>query len=284
MTDGDPVPGDSRHGGDVDAGDRRPAGGDPAGGRIDADDAPLARAVRRDIWVLGAAVGVFGVSFGVLATTAGLTAAQACVMSLLVFTGASQFAAVGVLEAGGSLGSAFGSALLLAARNAAYGVAMAPTMARWSLGRRLLAAQLVIDESTAMATAQHGRTAREQAFRATGAAIFVCWNVGTALGGIAGDAIGDPETLGLDAAFPAGFVALAMPHLRRRQGRMAAACGALIALALIPLTPAGLPIVAAALGVVPALLFVRAADDGTATRPSPPDGSHGGAAADRGGA
>ena len=120
------------------------------------DEIPLAARIRRDIWVLGAAVGVFGVSFGVLATTAGLTLAQACVMSLLVFTGASQFAVIGVLGTGGSLGSALGSALLLAARNAAYGVAMAPTLARRSLGRRLLAAQLVIDESTAMATAQDG--------------------------------------------------------------------------------------------------------------------------------
>jgi 4-azaleucine resistance transporter AzlC len=218
-------------------------------------DAPLAARVRKDIWVLGAAVGVFGVSFGVLATTAGLTVAQACVMSVLVFTGASQFAVISVLGTGGSLGSALGSALLLAARNAAYGVAMAPTLARRSLSRRLLAAQLVIDESTAMATAQPGRRAQEQAFWTTGLAVFVCWNLGTVVGAVAGDAVGDPEALGLDAAFPAGFVALAVPHLRTRQGRVAAACGAAIALALIPLAPAGVPIVAAALGVVPALLF-----------------------------
>jgi 4-azaleucine resistance transporter AzlC len=219
------------------------------------DDVPLAAKVRKDIWVLGAAVGVFGVSFGVLATTAGLSLAQACVMSVLVFTGASQFAVIGVLGTGGSLVSALGSALLLAARNAAYGVAMAPTLSRRSLGRRLLAAQLVIDESTAMATAQPGRRAREQAFWATGVAVFVCWNVGTVLGAVAGDAVGDPEALGLDAAFPAGFVALAVPHLRSRQGRVAAVCGTAIALALIPLAPAGVPIVAAALGVVPAVLF-----------------------------
>lgn len=126
-------------------------------------EAPEAEAlggkVRRDAWVLAAAVGVFGVSFGVLATTAGLSVAPACVMSLAVFTGASQFAAVGVLATGGSLASAFGSALLLAARNAAYGVALAPTFgAGQRLGKRLLAAQLVIDESTAMATAQPGPT------------------------------------------------------------------------------------------------------------------------------
>jgi predicted branched-subunit amino acid permease len=92
---------------------------------------------------------------------------------------------------------------------------MAPTLARRSLGRRLLAAQLVIDESTAMATAQPGRRAREEAFWTTGLAVFVCWNVATVVGAVAGDAVGDPEVRGLDAAFPAGFVALAVPHLRR---------------------------------------------------------------------
>jgi 4-azaleucine resistance transporter AzlC len=226
----------------------------------DVDMAPLAGTVRRDIWVLAAAVGVFGVSFGVLATTAGLTAAQACVMSLLMFTGASQFAVVGVLESGGSLGSAMGSALLLAARNAAYGVAMAPTLTpKLSLGRRLLAAQIVIDESTAIATAQPGQRAREHAFWTTGLAIFVCWNAATAIGAIVGDAIGDPEALGLDAAFPAGFLALVVPHLRSRQGRIAAAAGVAISLVLIPLAPAGVPILAAALGVIPAVLFAPAA-------------------------
>jgi 4-azaleucine resistance transporter AzlC len=247
--------------------DRRPAPGaadatGTAAGGLGADDvdmAPLAPTARRDIWVLALAVGVFGMSFGVLATTAGLTVAQACVMSLLVFTGASQFAAVGVLEAGGSLGSAFGSALLLAARNAAYGVAMAPTLSERSLGRRLLAAQLVIDESTAMAMAQPGRRAREHAFWTTGLAIFACWNAATFFGALAGDAIGDPEALGLDAAFPAGYVALVVPHLRSRQGQLAAVGGVLISLVLIPLAPAGLPIVAAALGVIPAVLFVRPA-------------------------
>lgn len=224
----------------------------------------LSSKARRDIWVLAAAVGVFGVSFGVLATTAGLTVPQACAMSLLVFTGASQFAAIGVLEAGGSLGSAFGSALLLAARNTAYGVAMAPTFVGRSLGRRLLAAQFVIDESTAVATAQAGRHARERAFWTTGLAIFVCWNVGTVLGGVAGDAVGDPEALGLDVAFPAGFVALAVPHLSRAQGKVAAACGALIALVLIPLSPGGVPIVAAALGIIPAVLFASGPPEGSA--------------------
>ena len=267
MDDADDAPegetGGARPAGADDAG--HPPGPDPDAGRVSdaaVDDEPLDATVRRSIWVLAAAVGVFGLSFGVLATTAGLTVGQACVMSLLVFTGASQFAAVGVIESGGSMGSALGSALLLAARNAAYGVAMAPTMARRPLGRRLIAAQLVIDESTAMATAQPGRAAREHAFWATGVAIFVCWNLATLLGAVAGDAIGDPEALGLDAAFPAGYVALAVPHLRSRQGKVAAVCGVLIALALVPLAPAGVPIVAAALGVVPAVLFTPRSSSG----------------------
>jgi 4-azaleucine resistance transporter AzlC len=218
-------------------------------------DAPLAPDLRRNAIVLGAAVGVFGVSFGVLATTAGLTAAQACAMSVLVFTGASQFAAVGVIATGGSLASAFGSALLLAARNAAYGVAMAPTFRDHPRGRRLLAAQVVIDETTAMATAQAGRRARIEAFWVTGIAVFTFWNLGTLVGAVAGGAIGDPEAWGLDAAFPAGYVALAVPHLRTRQGRIAAVAGVAISLTLVPLAPAGVPIVAAALGVVPAVLF-----------------------------
>lgn len=213
---------------------------------------------RRNAVLLGAATGVFGVSFGVLATTAGLSVAQASALSVLVFTGASQFAAVGVIAGGGSVGAALGSAVLLAARNGAYGVALAPMLRSRSLARRLLAAQLVIDETTAMATAQADRARARDAFWWTGLSVFVFWNAGTLLGALGGDVIGDPETLGLDAAFPAGFIALAAPHLRSRRGKVAAVTGALIALVLIPLAPAGTPILAAALGVVPAMLFVPA--------------------------
>jgi 4-azaleucine resistance transporter AzlC len=219
----------------------------------------------RDAVVLGAAVGVFGVSFGVLAAAEGLGVAKACALSLLVFTGASQFAAVGVLASGGTLGAALGSALLLAARNAVYGVVVSPLHAGRSLPRRLLAAQLVIDESTAVGTAQEDPAHREGAFWAAGVAVFVFWNVGTLVGAVAGDAIGDPETYGLDAAFPAGFVALLAPHLRTRRGLAAAIAGALVALVLVPLTPAGTPILAAALGVVPAVLLFGAPPDAPGT-------------------
>lgn len=208
--------------------------------------------------VLGLAVGVFGVSFGVLGTAAGLSVAKVCAMSLLVFTGGSQFAAVGVVASGGTVGAALGSALLLAARNAAYGVTLAPTLRGMPFGRSLVAAQLVIDESTAMATAQPAPRQARGAFWATGIAVFLCWNVGTLVGAAAGAAIGDPGALGIDAALPAGFLALVAPHLRQRRGQVAALAGAVIALVLVPLAPAGVPVIAAAAGVVPAVLFAPA--------------------------
>jgi 4-azaleucine resistance transporter AzlC len=206
----------------------------------------------RDGLVLGGAVGLFGVTFGVLATTAGLTVAQASVMSLLVFTGASQFAAVAVVAAGGAAGSALASALLLAARNGVYGLTLHGHLRGGRL-RRLLAAHLVIDESTAMALGQTDERHAERAFWVAGLSVFAFWNLGTLVGALGGDALGDPEAWGLDAAFPAGFIALAAPHLGTRAGRVAAAAGALVAFGAIPLLPAGAPILAAALGAVVAL-------------------------------
>jgi 4-azaleucine resistance transporter AzlC len=215
---------------------------------------------RRDALVLSAAVGVFGVSFGVLAAASGLGIAKTCAMSLLVFTGGSQFAAVGVVQSGGSSSAAVGSALLLAARNTAYGVTLSPLLRGLPFRRRLLGAQIVIDESTAMATAQPDPRHAADAFWVTGVAIFVLWNLGTLLGAVAGSSIGDPSTFGLDAAFPAGFIALVAPHLRRRAGQVAAVLGALRAVALTPLTPPGVPSVAAALAGLPAT-FVRSGED-----------------------
>jgi 4-azaleucine resistance transporter AzlC len=211
---------------------------------------------QRDALAIGVAVGVFGVTFGVLAVSAGLSALQAQAMSLLVFTGASQFAAVGVIDSGGTPAAALGSALLLAARNGMYGLALSTTVKGGTL-RRLLAAQLVIDESAAMAAAQPERERSERAFFLTGLSVFVFWNLGTLFGAVGGNAIGDPETWGLDAAFPAGFVALMAPSLRKRPGAVAAAGGALIALVTIPLLPAGAPILVASLAVVPAFLMQR---------------------------
>lgn len=199
--------------------------------------------------MLGAAVGAFGISFGVLAVASGLSAAQAMAMSLLVFTGASQFAAVGVIDAGGSTVAALGSALLLGARNAAYGLSMSKVLTG-SLPRRLLASHLVIDESTAMATSQTNDRDRQRAFWWAGGSVFVFWNIGTLLGALGGDAIGDPQRYGLDAAFPAGFVALVVPHLKSLEGRLAAVMGFAIALVLVPVAPSGVPILAASVAVL----------------------------------
>ena len=212
---------------------------------------PRPRYVRDGI-VLGAAVGLFGVTFGVLATTAGFSVAQACAMSLLVFTGASQFAAVGVVGAGGSPASALASALLLASRNGIYGLALHRHL-RGRLLRRLGAAHLVIDESTAMALGQPDPVDGERAFWVAGLSVFVFWNLGTLAGAMGGTALGDPETWGLDAAFPAGFIVLAAPHVRSVDGRVAAIAGAVIALVAVPLLPAGAPIVVASLGAGVAL-------------------------------
>jgi 4-azaleucine resistance transporter AzlC len=204
--------------------------------------------------VLGAATGVFGASFGVLAVASGLSVAKTGALSLLVFTGASQFAAVGVIGSGGTPLAALGSALLLAARNSAYGLVLAPEV-RGPWWQRLVAAHLVLDESTAMAMAQPEPRDRVRAFWATGVAVFVCWNIGTLAGALGGGAIGDPSTLGLDAAFPAGFVVLIAPHLRRLDGKVAAVLGAGIALVLVPLAPPGVPVIAAGLA---ALVGLRA--------------------------
>jgi len=205
---------------------------------------------------IGIAVGVYGISFGILAVAAGLSPAQACVMSMLVFTGASQFAFVGVLAAGGGALAAMGPAVMLAVRNAAYGVSLAPILPR-RLRDRALLAQLVIDESTAMARAQEDPAAARRAFLATGVSVWLCWNLGTLAGALLGGGLGDPRTLGLDAMFPAAFLALLAPQLRRPGAPVAAVAGAMIAVTALPFAPAGVPVVAALAGVVPGVLVAR---------------------------
>jgi branched chain amino acid efflux pump len=207
---------------------------------------------------IGVGVGAYGVSFGILGVGAGLTPAQAAVMSMLVFTGASQFALIGVLGAGGSVIAAMAPALLLAARNGVYGIALAPVL-RGRLAGRAAQAHLVIDETTAMARAQNDRADAQRAFVATGISVWIFWNAGTVAGVLVGTGLGDPSDLGLDAMFPAAFLALLAPQLRRPGAPAAAAAGGLLALALLPLVPAGVPILAAALGVVPGVLLARRA-------------------------
>jgi 4-azaleucine resistance transporter AzlC len=206
---------------------------------------------------IGVAVGVYGISFGVLAVASGLSAAQACVMSMLVFTGASQFAFVGVLAGGGGAAAAMGPAIMLALRNAAYGLSLAPILPS-RLRDRAVAAHLVIDETTAMARAEERPEAARRAFFATGVSVWVCWNTGTLAGALLGGGIGDPRSLGLDAMFPAAFLALLAPQLRRPGAPVAAILGAMIAVAVLPFVPAGVPIIAALAGVVPGVLLARA--------------------------
>jgi 4-azaleucine resistance transporter AzlC len=205
---------------------------------------------------IGIAVGVYGVSFGVLAVASGLSWVQACVMSMLVFTGASQFAFIGVLAAGGGLLAATGPAVMLAVRNAAYGLSLAPVLPA-RLRDRALAAQLVIDETTAMARAQDDPAAARRAFLATGVSVWLCWNAGTLVGALLGGGLGDPRTLGLDAMFPAAFLALLAPQLRRAGAPAAAVAGAAVAVVLLPFAPAGVPVIAALAGVAPGLLLAR---------------------------
>ena len=205
------------------------------------------RAVAGACITLGLAVGVFAVSFGVSSVAAGASVAQTCALSLLVFTGASQFSAIGVFAAGGSAASAFGGAALLAARNAVYGLAMAPHM-QGRLPTRLVAAQLTIDETTAMAAAQEDEAHRRAAFWITGISLYIFWNLGTLIGALLGSSI-DPEKFGLDAAFPAAFIAILWPLLRERRPMVAALLGAAICAALIPFTPVGVPILCAALAI-----------------------------------
>ena len=203
---------------------------------------------------IGVAVGVYGISFGVLAVASGLSPAQACVMSMLVFTGASQFAFVGVLAGGGGALAAMGPAVMLAVRNAAYGLSLASILPP-RLRDRAVAAHLVIDETTAMARSQSNPESARRAFLATGVSVWVFWNLGTLVGALAGGGIGDPKTLGLDAMFPAAFLALLAPQLRRPGAPVAAVAGVVVALALVPFAPAGVPIVAALAGVAPGVLL-----------------------------
>ncbi|MGN6331495.1 MAG: AzlC family ABC transporter permease [Motilibacteraceae bacterium] len=215
------------------------------------------RAVVRSALAVGAATGAYGVSFGAVSTAAGLSVPQTCALSVLMFTGGSQFALVGVLGAGGAAGPAAAAAVMLGARNTFYGLRLAELL-RVRGASRVLAAQLVIDESTAVAVAQRDEDAARLGFWSTGLAIYVLWNLTTLLGALGATALADPQVLGLDVAAPAAFLALLAPRLRGGgPGRLALGAGAL-ALVLTPLVAPGVPVLAAAgLAVVVALLTSR---------------------------
>lgn len=212
---------------------------------------PLPAASRRSIHAtavgIGLATGAYGLSFGAITVASGLTAWQAQALSVLMFTGASQFALVGILGAGGGAVAAVVTAWLLGARNGLYALSLAPTL-RVRGWRRLAAAQLTIDESTATTLAQlDSPPAARRAFWSTGLAIFVLWNIGTCAGALGAAALDDPTTLGLDAAIPAGFVALLWPRLVDRTTWAVALAGAAVALLLTPVLRPGLPVLAAGL-------------------------------------
>ena len=198
--------------------------------------------------VIGVAFVIFGMSFGVLAVSAGASVLQACAMSLLVFTGASQMSAVSVLASGGTAASAFGGAVLLAGRNAVYGLALAPVIRRSPLPARLLGAQWVIDETTALVSAETDDDVRRTAFWVSAPILYASWNLGTLVGAVIRSNI-DPKDFGLDAAFPVMFMAMLAPHLRTTAGRRAAVFGAVVAVGLAPFMPIGLPILVSAAGM-----------------------------------
>jgi 4-azaleucine resistance transporter AzlC len=193
---------------------------------------------------LAVAFAGFGVTFGSLARAAGIGPAAAIMLSATTFAGSAQFAAVSVLGAGGSVAAAVVAAVLLNARYLPIGLSVAPALggAWW---RRLLIGQLVVDESWAIANRGRGSLDPERLIGA-GIVLYLAWVGSTAVGTLAASALTDPKALGLDAAFPALFLALLWPQLRQRRAAAAAALGAGIALVTLPLAPAGVPIIAAA--------------------------------------
>ncbi|WP_433231554.1 AzlC family ABC transporter permease [Actinomadura formosensis] len=227
---------------------------DPAAAR---DERARAAAVRDGLSV-GIAVGVSGLAFGAAAVTAGLTVAQACALSLLTFTGASQFALAGVIGGGGGLVAGTLGAVLLGGRNALYGLRLAGTLGvrGW---RRLLTAQAVIDETAAVATAQHGRAAARAGFYTTAISLYLAWNATTLLGAAGTARLGDPDAIGLDVLGPAAFLALLWPRLTGGGDAVRTAlAAAVIAVAATPLLPPGVPVMLAAVAALPALLRGRA--------------------------
>ncbi|MGY1703838.1 AzlC family ABC transporter permease [Geodermatophilus sp. SYSU D00697] len=211
-------------------------------------------ATLRDAVGLGLAVGLYGVAFGAAADAAGLNLWQAMTMSLVMFTGASQFALVGVLGAGGGAAAAVGSALLLGTRNTVYGVRLVPLLRPRGVVGRASAAHWVIDETTALAIAAPDRGLARLAFLAGGATIFVVWNLTTVVGSLGAAALSGPALAALDAVVPAAFLALLWPRLQRtspeaRVQRRVAVGGAVVALALTPFVPAGVQVIAAVVAV-----------------------------------
>jgi predicted branched-subunit amino acid permease len=212
--------------------------------------------VLRQCLSVGVATGAYGISFGAVSVAAGLSLWQTIALSALLFSGASQFAVVGIVATGGAGAAAVATSSLLGMRNGLYGLQMSRLLGVMGL-RRVPAAHLTIDESTAVAIGQPEPSAQRLGFWGTGLAVYVLWNLTTILGALVGDALGDPKRFGLDAAAPAAFCALLWPRLKSGDARAVAAVAALIAVVVSPLAPAGVPVLVAALaaivaGVLPA--------------------------------
>lgn len=221
------------------------------------------RAIVGDALALGLGTGVYAVSFGALSVAAGLSVWQTQALSLLMFTGASQFALIAVVASGGSALVAVATSTLIGTRNSFYGFAMAPVLRPRGV-RRLLAAQATIDESTGMAARyEDDRASARLAFWATAGAIYVLWNLGTLIGALGAGLIDDPNAFGLDAAAPAAFLALVWPRLTTWAMRIVAIVSLALAVALSPFLAAGVPVLlAGAAGIVIGLILGTRAGEG----------------------
>ncbi|MFI8347667.1 AzlC family ABC transporter permease [Streptomyces sp. NPDC085596] len=226
-------------------------------------------AVVRDALGVGVAVGLSGFAFGVTSAGSGLGLLQTCALSLLVFTGASQFALVGALAAGGNPFTAAAGAFFLGVRNAFYGLRLSQLLAlprAW----RPFAAQWVIDETTAVTVAQPDRRSARLGFTVTGLSLYVLWNLTTLLGALGAQALGDTDAWGLDAAGPAVFLALLAPMLTTFTERAVAALAVVLGLGLLPVLPAGAPVLVAALAA-PLALLVQGLRARAAQKPDTPE-------------
>jgi len=212
----------------------------------------------RDSLSVSVTVGAYGVAFGAAAVANGFSVLQSCLLSLLTFSGASQFAVIGVMGSGGSALSAIATASLLGSRNGLYGVLMAPILKVRGF-KRLVAAHITIDESTGVSLSQEprGLRAMREGFWLTGFGVFIFWNLFTLAGAVGAKAMGDPSAWGLDAAVPAACLGLVWPRLKSSTDKSLAIVAAVFAVATTPFLPAGLPIIVTALLAVAAGLWVK---------------------------
>ena len=202
--------------------------------------------VKRDSFSVSFTVGLYGSAFGAAGIASHFTVLQTCLLSLLLFSGASQFAVVGVIGAGGSAFSAIATSSLLGTRNALYGLRLAPLLKLRGL-KKLAGAQITIDESTGVALSQNNEEDQIKGFWYTGIGVYIFWNIFTLMGALGAKAMGNPSAWGLDAAVPAAFLGLLWPRLIDFKTRAIAIAATALSLSLTPFLPAGVPIISCAL-------------------------------------